>query len=322
MPGEDSITLRKEYDLRRPSYDRLMNIVALVIQTSLEKKGIKIHSTKKRVKDFESFLEKIDRKSYEDAFKQCTDLAGFRVICLFKSQIKDIMEIIRNEFEVIEITDKKSTKKFDQFGYLSVHMIIKMPKERLRFTEYKDLGNLVCEIQIRTLLQEAWAEIEHHLNYKAAKEQKNEALVRKMFSLAGMFEVADSSFEDINNGFSVLVEKELENKEEITALNLYKFSKEKFSWFEEEWDKSQERRFVKLSQEVKTLHLKFAQLTVLLDKYKSDIDAASKKDGVCNLIRYALALEFGKKFDLIIGIKGYSESVKKEFLKIKDKLPN
>ncbi|MBN2423247.1 hypothetical protein JXB41_08545 [Candidatus Woesearchaeota archaeon] len=322
----DSVELRKLYELRKPKYERLTDLVYLILNSSLERNNIRIHSMKKRVKDYSSFLEKVERKRYKDPFLQCTDLAGCRIMCLFLSQIEQIKKIINEEFEVIEISDKKTTKKFDQFGYLSLHMLVKSPRKRLNLIEYSELKDLVCEIQIRTILQEAWAEIEHYLNYKTTKEERNEDLLRKIFSLAGMFEVADSTFEDIHKGFSKLITKRLAgDKETITGLNLFKFSQTYFSWYKQEWNKVTERAFYKLSNEIKKINIKsINKIKALLEKYNSELKKyelyhKEKEKKVelrffspVGLIRAALALEYGKKFDLIFGLKGYSERVRRE----------
>ncbi len=295
----DSIDLRRKYDEKNNHYKRLLDSVSLILNSAIQKKGLKIHSFKARLKNYSSFLEKVERKRYEDPFGQCPDLAGCRIVCLFLSQVEQIKKIIEDEFEVVEVTNKKSSKKFDQFGYLSLHMVVKIPEHRKKFIEYKDLENLVCEIQIRTILQEAWAEIEHYLNYKATKEQKNDALLRKIFSLAGMFEVADSTFEDINKGFSQMVYTKVKLSEgSITALNLYKFSRVYFTGFNAEWDKSQERKFLKLSKEIKEINLhNILQVKTVLDKHKESIKKYVEMNRkTCNpveLIRVALALNFG-----------------------------
>jgi len=322
----DSVDLRRIYEEKRLQYERLLNLVTLVINSALERNHLKIHSMTKRVKDYSSFLEKGERKRYKDPFKQCTDLAGCRVICLFLSQVDQIKKIVEQEFEVVEMTDKRSVKKFDQFGYLSLHMLIRIPKSRSKFIECSDLCDLACEVQIRTILQEAWAEIEHHLNYKTTKQEKQQELLRKIFSLAGMFEVADSTFEEINEGFSNLLQKKQpEAGEPLTALGLYKFSLGYFPWYKKGWDKLEERSFLNLSTEVRKTNIKFiGQIKEVLDKHLSQIEAYERYHHTKNksqkeryfspvgLIRAALALEYGKRFDAVFGLRGYSDRVKKE----------
>jgi putative GTP pyrophosphokinase len=324
---EDTLELRRLYEANRERYSRFLNLVTLVLNCAIQKKNIKVHSISQRIKDYNSFLEKVERKRYSDPFQQCTDIVGCRVICLFQSQVEEIKKIIEEEFEVIEETDKKSLKKFDQFGYLSLHMLIKIPKNRTRFIECCDLNDFMCEVQVRTILQEAWAEIEHYLNYKSAKEQENKELLRKIYSLAGMFEVADSTFEDIHAGFSDLMKRGLESEDEsITALNLYKFSSGYFSWYHRDWDKREERGFLKLSKEARNINIKTIKtLKEILDKYNAELDSYERYHQATarhliegrffspvGLIRAGLALEFGKKFDLVFGLKGYSDKVRNE----------
>jgi ppGpp synthetase/RelA/SpoT-type nucleotidyltranferase len=304
----DSIELRKEYERKIEDYERLMQIVSVILDAAIEKRKIKIHSMKYRVKDYPSFLEKVERKKYKEPLGQCTDLAGCRILCLFLSQVEDIKKIIEEEFDVIEVTDKKSTKKFDQFGYLSLHMLVKIPKNRLKFIECEGLENLVCEIQIRTILQEVWAEIEHYLNYKTTKEEKNEVLLRKIFSLAGMFEVADSTFEEISHEFSAMM-KQKDTDDTVTALHIYKFSKEHLG-LAQEWDKSLERKFHQLSSEIKNLNIKrVSELHRILEKHSESINP---HETPVSQIRTALALEYGKKFDLVFGLKGFSDAIKRQ----------
>ncbi|MFH0875702.1 MAG: hypothetical protein V1859_07225 [archaeon] len=322
----DSIELRRDYEENKIKYERLISVVVLILNAALERKKIKLHSMSYRVKDYSSFLEKVERKRYKDPFKQCTDLAGSRIICLFLSQIDEIKKIVEEEFDVIEVTDKRSVKKYDQFGYLSLHMLVKIPKSRIKLTECEGLADLICELQIRTILQEAWAEIEHYLNYKTTKQEKHDELLRKIFSLAGMFEVADSTFEEINTGFSHMIKKKLqeENSDEITALGLFKFSKMHFKWYTKEWDKLEERSFLNLSNEMKKINIRsLIEIKRIMDKYKNEIvryEAYHKKKdkniehyfSPVGLIRAALALEYGIKFDMAFGLRGYSERVKKE----------
>lgn len=310
----DTIELRTRYDELIPRYKRLVNLVSEIINASLEERKIKIHSFKNRIKDYNSFLEKVDRKRYRDPFKECTDLAGCRIVCLFLNQIDALKKIIDNEFEVIEITDKKTTKKLDEFGYVSLHMLVKLKKKRTDFIEYSDLKDLMCEIQIRTILQDAWAEIEHYLNYKATKEEKREDLLRKIFSLAGMFEVADSTFEEINLGFSTMIKGK--HDDEVTALSLYKMAKHAYSDMVGEWDKAQERRFFQLSTELKKINLNSIEgLEMLLMKHKEKMARYKEKQPEIksvNLIRAVVALEIGKKADLAFNLKGFSDKIKED----------
>lgn len=62
--------------------------------------------------------------------------------------------------------DKKILLASDQIGYRSVHFVCDLGAQRSGLPEFKDLGGLKFEIQVRTLLQHAWAELAHDRNYK------------------------------------------------------------------------------------------------------------------------------------------------------------
>ncbi|MEM6338092.1 MAG: (p)ppGpp synthetase, partial [Bacteroidota bacterium] len=74
-----------------------------------------------RIKTFESFWGKIERKGYDDPFSEIEDICGIRVVCYYTSDIDRIATIINDEFEVKESLDKSSALGSDRFGYRSNH---------------------------------------------------------------------------------------------------------------------------------------------------------------------------------------------------------
>lgn len=77
---------------------------------------------------------------------------------------------MHDEFSIDEGNsgNKADMLETDKVGYLSVHYFLKLNNKRLALSEYKGYKGLKCEVQVRTLLQHAWAEIEHDRNYKFA----------------------------------------------------------------------------------------------------------------------------------------------------------
>ena len=109
-----------------------------------------------------------------------------------------VAEIIEREFLVIpeHSQDKRALLDPDRFGYLSIHYVVKISEERKDLTEYKRFEDCLFEIQIRSILQHSWAEIEHDLGYKTEEEIPRDT--RRQFSrLAGLLEIADDEFLDI-----------------------------------------------------------------------------------------------------------------------------
>jgi ppGpp synthetase/RelA/SpoT-type nucleotidyltranferase len=184
------------YSNVRTKYDTLGINLAQALELFLIEKDIKVLSVSYRVKDKDSFIEKIDRKKYEKPFDEIEDICGIRIICYYKTDVDKIAEIIAKEFEVLENQDKEELLEADQFGYRSTHFIVKIKKDWLQAPNYRGLENLKAEIQIRTVLMHAWAEIEHKLAYKKAAHVPKQ-FKRKLSRISAKLEEADEQFEEL-----------------------------------------------------------------------------------------------------------------------------
>lgn len=174
------------------------------------KSVIKLGSTpsyKSRVKSFESYYKKLIRVQPESLGRQplpvLTDLIGIRIICAFLEDLAQVQKTITENFEVVEIERKGSDRTFSEFGYESLHILIKIPAkiadmsgkdERVQLPE-----GLVCELQIRTILQDAWAEVEHELVYKSEFSPFDKPLRRKLASVNASLSLADIIFQEIRD---------------------------------------------------------------------------------------------------------------------------
>lgn len=175
------------------SYRKIDEIVEQKLTEALDEADIHTMQIAHRVKTAESTAGKLTRKpdKYASA-TDITDLVGFRIICYFTDQIDPISRIVEDLFVIDKdnYVDKSKVLKPNAFGYLSVHYICSLrPSE-----EYDEaLTHLKFEIQIRTVLQHTWAEIEHDLGYK--NELGVPRHVRREFSqMASLLEVADAGF--------------------------------------------------------------------------------------------------------------------------------
>jgi len=86
----------------------------------------------------------------------------------------------------------------DRMGYRSVHFVCDLGKKRTCLPEYAHYAGLVFEVQIRTLLQHAWAEIEHDRNYKLSGVLPA-PLERRLHVAAGALEMVDRELNSIAN---------------------------------------------------------------------------------------------------------------------------
>lgn len=190
-----------QYDKQHKKYERFAKEVEHQLRSILEEEGIVCNAITSRVKERDSLDKKIDIKmdKYSN-LAEITDIAGIRVITYYDNDVDRVAEIVEREFCVDKDNsiDKRKALNPDKFGYCSVHYVVSMNETRLNLPECKAYAGLKCEIQIRTVLQHAWAEIEHDLGYKS--ETGVPRNIRRNFSrLAGLLELADKEFQEIRD---------------------------------------------------------------------------------------------------------------------------
>lgn len=202
--------ISKKYTTVQNKYEKLGLNIIQALELFLSDNKIGFLSIYHRVKDEASFLEKIERKKYENPFDQIEDICGVRIICYYQSDVQKIAKIIEQEFDIIENQDKEELLNTDQFGYRSTHFVVKVKHRWLQAPNYRGLENLKTEIQIRTVLMHAWAEIEHKLAYKKDIHIPKE-FKRKLYRISAKLEEADEQFEELKRSI-------IDYKEEITKI--------------------------------------------------------------------------------------------------------
>jgi|JI61114C2RNA_FD_contig_31_8226774_length_1310_multi_3_in_0_out_0_1 putative GTP pyrophosphokinase len=180
------------------NYDNLGKNIVQALELLLTNSNIKFVSIYYRIKSIESFIEKVERKFYDNPINQIEDICGVRIICYYQSDIGKISKIISNEFDIHNSEDKEDQLQADQFGYRSLHFIASIKEEWSKVPNYRDMGKLKAEIQVRTILMHAWAEIEHNLAYKKATHIPDK-FKRKLFRISAKLEEADEQFEELKN---------------------------------------------------------------------------------------------------------------------------
>lgn len=193
----DKHRLRTEYDSKLELYNKVKDTALFKLSQEISGQKIKIHSLDKRVKDFDSFYDKIKRKKITDPFKEIYDIVGLRIVCLFLDDIQPLGDIINNTFEVIEevnIIDDSDPRIFE---YLGTQFKVKF-KDKKSIPNYESIRNIPFEIQVRTISQDAWASISHHLDYKQEYGVPSH-LKRDFYALSGLFYIADTHFKILKN---------------------------------------------------------------------------------------------------------------------------
>ena len=142
------------------------------------------------------------------------------------SDIDKVDKLIRENFEVdtLNSIDKSKILKSNEFGYLSNHYIVQVNSKRIELPEWKKFNKLNAEIQLRTVLQHSWAAISHELEYKSNYDIPD-ILKRKLYRLAGLFELADEEFVQVKQRqyqLTMAIEKKIdfENTAIYNEINL------------------------------------------------------------------------------------------------------
>jgi putative GTP pyrophosphokinase len=188
--------LLSDYDREKGVYADLAATVASLLEGMLGGATVQLHSVTQRCKDRGSLSGKLSKsdKNYKQ-LSDITDLAAVRITTYFAEDVDRVAQLVEREF-IIDRTnsvDKGSLLDPDRFGYKSLHYVASLSEDRTKLIEYSRFVGRKIEIQIRSILQHAWAEIEHDLGYKSAAGIPRD--IRRRFSrVAGLLELADDEF--------------------------------------------------------------------------------------------------------------------------------
>jgi len=219
----NNITILNDFDSKRELYNNFETKIVILIKELLHD-NVEYHHISSRVKDHQSLEKKIEKKERKYlSIDEVTDVVGCRIISFFEDDVDKIVNILQGEFnvDINNSVNKKEMIEPEKFGYVSYHIVCSINDKRLELAEYKRYKGLKFEIQIRSILQHAWAEIEHDLGYKSSSDVPKE--IRRKFSrIAGLLETADENFCEIKQSLEQYNNKINNNEEELlnTDLNL------------------------------------------------------------------------------------------------------
>lgn len=192
-------TILREYDACSNLYAAYGSKLEGLIKDLLDFSGIAVHSVAFRCKLRGSLQKKLGKQDAAySKLSDITDICGLRIITYFDDEVRKVSQLLESEFEIDDenSSDKALSLDPDRFGYLSMHYVVSNSSDRRNLKEYTKFNGLKAEIQVRSILQHAWAEIEHDLGYKSQAGIPKS--VRRRFSrLAGLLELADQEFRTI-----------------------------------------------------------------------------------------------------------------------------
>jgi len=276
-----------DYKKVRQDYVDLCSSVKSILETLLKANKIDFLYVATRTKSIDSFSEKIQRKGYTSPLSEMTDLAGIRIVCYIESDVTKAGTLINETFKVnTSISgNKKDELSYDQVGYQSVHYICELDKQRDLLPENIKFKQKQFEVQIRTVLQHAWAEFEHDRNYKFSAILPPE-LKRRLCLVAGLLEIADKEFaaiaKDIDQNTTDVIEK-TQNGDlnvDIDTTSIYEFLKNK-------------AREIKINSYTPGEYNDYKKLNIIVGEVKdfgikkiSDLDALITKEFISAYIKH------------------------------------
>lgn len=188
-----------EYIEKQPVYQKIHDIVREQLEKCVHENKLYVTAIETRIKAEKSLAGKLALKGYKyNAITDITDILGARVITFYSDEVDKIAALLENIFEIdwSESVDKRKALELDQFGYMSLHYICRIPESLYCDPAQPDINKVRFEIQMRTALQHVWATMNHDIGYKSGIEIPREHL-RNLNRIAGMLELADEQFSRI-----------------------------------------------------------------------------------------------------------------------------
>ena len=171
----------QELDVKQESFNKLMffynsALIQLATQMNILQEEFKIMYNYElidhidtRIKEPKSILKKLEKNNYEKTYinliEKINDVAGLRIVCTLKDEIFFIRDLIRQMSNIHILKEKDYVTNPKESGYSSYHMIVEVP---VRLTS--NIIYVKCEIQIRTLAMDFWANFEHKVKYKSEEK--------------------------------------------------------------------------------------------------------------------------------------------------------
>jgi ppGpp synthetase/RelA/SpoT-type nucleotidyltranferase len=185
----------KQFEADKAIYDLASKQAITLIKELLVNTPALIHVVDARCKDPSSLWLKLCEKGYGQPKRQVTDLVAARIITYYKDDVSVVVNTLANALDInrFKSVDKREELEVVEFGYTSVHLIARTKGSWPTSPQYFALRRKWFEIQVRSVLEHAWAEIEHEVVYKSGI--KYPALIKRRFArIAGAIEMLEDEF--------------------------------------------------------------------------------------------------------------------------------
>jgi predicted RNase H-like nuclease/ppGpp synthetase/RelA/SpoT-type nucleotidyltranferase len=192
-PGDPTSVAVTAYAERHPELVDAAARTASLVAAVLDEAGINYLSVDGRAKAVASFAEKANRAEggrllYPDPLHDIGDQLGVRVITYVRDDVEAVAALLGEQLAIRDDRDfGELTASQGRFGYASRHLQV-------------EVEDRVVQVQLRTVLQHAWAEFEHDIRYKGTVPAEHASEFDRRFTLAaGLLELADQEFSAIRD---------------------------------------------------------------------------------------------------------------------------
>ncbi|MFW6869070.1 DUF429 domain-containing protein [Nocardioides sp. CPCC 206347] len=196
----------REYTEIQPQLRQATDQFVELVTSILDEAGINYLTVTGRAKSVSSFAAKaartVDGKPvFDDPLRQITDQIGIRVITYVHSDVQAVADLMEDQVVVLDDRDMgRETASEGRWGYASRHLLVSLDPAREGHDEFAALRGRQAQIQVRTVLQHAWAEFEHDIRYKGTIPDEYVPDLDRRFTLAaGLLELADREFSTIRD---------------------------------------------------------------------------------------------------------------------------
>lgn len=210
MPGlsEADRSYLAKYAASQRENARLARLATEFASDALSDRDYALHLVNGRAKSVDSLRAKLLVKQYANPAVEVTDQIGVRVITYYGSSVDPIVSRLNSHLTVDagkSLDKREDLRSHGKFGYRSVHIIGKLSRDSLRDGRWAALRNHTIEVQVRSLLDHVWAEIEHELSYKSGIQHDID-FKRRFSAMAGMLEILEREFLQLRDRLNELTD--------------------------------------------------------------------------------------------------------------------
>ena len=193
------------YAQMQPEIQEVADQFVAMVTEMLDDAGINYVSVTGRAKGVASFAGKAARTVdgqplYANPLTDITDQIGVRVVTYLQGDVAAVAELLSGELSVLDDRDLgQETALEGRFGYASRHLLVTLSDDEVD-PAHANLRGRSASVQVRTILQHAWAEFEHDVRYKGSVPPADVSDLDRRFTLAaGLLELADREFTAIRD---------------------------------------------------------------------------------------------------------------------------